>query len=90
MRLGPAAVLAGSGDGLPGMVAPSLGAEVAAQGAQRMAHMEAINTDHQAHDTRPAGPGGTSKARPLALSGKGCVLGPRAPSPPPGTEKAEA
>lgn len=43
--LGPTVVLAGSREGLPGMVAPSLGAEAAGQWAQRTAHVEAINTD---------------------------------------------
>lgn len=33
------------------MVAPSLGAEVAGQRAQRTVHMEAINTDRPGHTT---------------------------------------
>lgn len=86
--LGPTVVLAGSGEGMSGTVAPSLGAEVAGQGAQRMAHMETLTG--QAHDSRLAGPGGISKARPLTLSRGGCLLGPWAPALPAGTEKAGA
>lgn len=54
--LGPTGVLAGSGEGLPGMVAPSLGAEVAGQRAQRTAHMEAINTDRPGTPLQAGGP----------------------------------
>lgn len=54
--LGPTGVLAGSGEGLPGMVAPSLGAEVAGQRAQRTAHMEAINTDRPGMPLQAGGP----------------------------------
>lgn len=72
------------------MVAPSLGAEVAGQGAQRTAHMEAINTDRPGTRLQAGRPSGTSKAQPLALSAEGCLLGPWALALPTGTKKAEA
>lgn len=75
-KLGPTVVLAGSREGLLGMVAPSPGGRGAGQRAQRTAHMEAINTGGPGTQLQAGRPGGTSKARPLALSAEGSLLGP--------------
>lgn len=52
------------------------GGRGAGQRAQRTAHMEAINTGGPGTQLQAGRPGGTSKARPLALSAEGSLLGP--------------
>lgn len=71
------------------MVAPSLGAEVAGQGAQRTARMEAINTGRPGTRLQAGRPRWDNKARPRALSAAGSLLGLWAPALPTGTKKAE-